>query len=137
MIAVFNRTYQRLLLLVISLGFFFGIGQKLNHFNSGPVVCPFFLLTGMPCPTCGTTRSIYWILSGDPVLAARFNPLGFVVLAAILVWVFRGESFLTHASNLVKNADVLTKPIPAKSFWILAAILILNFARFKFGFFPR
>ncbi len=50
------------------------------------VVCPLLLLTGLPCPTCGITRSVSATLHGQLSEALRFHPLGpVVVLLAVVV----------------------------------------------------
>ena len=43
-------------------------------------------LTGIPCPSCGCTRSLLAWLDGDPGKAFRFNPLFFVCCVAVLLW---------------------------------------------------
>lgn len=40
--------------------------------------CVFHSVTGMPCPTCGATRSVLALLDGRLVDALAFNPLVFV-----------------------------------------------------------
>lgn len=45
-------------------------------------LCPFHQLTGLPCPTCGTTRATFALLSGHPVEAWRLNP--FMVTAGLV-----------------------------------------------------
>lgn len=40
-----------------------------------PVLCPFRVLTGVPCPTCGTTRAVFAWLHGHPLDAMRLNPI--------------------------------------------------------------
>ena len=47
------------------------------------VLCPFRLLTGLPCPTCGLTRGALALLAGKPLRAWTFNPLLFT---AIAIW---------------------------------------------------
>ncbi|MFW6066056.1 MAG: DUF2752 domain-containing protein, partial [Planctomycetota bacterium] len=47
-------------------------------------LCLFHRVTGMPCPTCGTTRGVLTLLSGRPFVAWTWNPLVFTVLG---VWV--------------------------------------------------
>lgn len=37
--------------------------------------CTFHDLTGLPCLTCGATRSLVALLAGDPARAFRMNPL--------------------------------------------------------------
>ncbi len=48
--------------------------------------CLFREWTGLPCPTCGATRMIEALLSGDILAAAAWNPLIFVGLAALALW---------------------------------------------------
>ncbi len=35
--------------------------------------CPFFLLTGLQCPSCGTQRALHALLLGYPMEALRYN----------------------------------------------------------------
>jgi hypothetical protein len=53
--------------------------------ESGPVVCPFRLLTGLPCPGCGLTRAWVFIAHGDFGAALRANPFGYLTMAAAVV----------------------------------------------------
>lgn len=39
-------------------------------------VCPFYALTGHPCPFCGGTRSYSEMWRGDVLKAAHYYPLG-------------------------------------------------------------
>jgi hypothetical protein len=39
----------------------------------------------IPCPSCGTTRSIVEILHGNVLIAFAINPLGFIVALLMLV----------------------------------------------------
>jgi hypothetical protein len=51
---------------------------------NGPVLCPFRLATGLPCPGCGLTRSWVYIAHGDFGAALRANPFGYVTMAAAI-----------------------------------------------------
>jgi hypothetical protein len=42
--------------------------------------------TGIPCPTCGSSRLVESLLSGRVLEAAAMNPLIFAGLAAVLLW---------------------------------------------------
>jgi hypothetical protein len=47
--------------------------------------CTFHRLTGVPCPTCGTTRTALAILSGDVAGAVLINPLAALVGVTFVV----------------------------------------------------
>lgn len=49
-------------------------------------VCSLREWTGLPCATCGSTRMVEALLSGDVVGAVAWNPLVFSVLTAIAIW---------------------------------------------------
>jgi hypothetical protein len=44
-------------------------------------------LTGVPCPTCGGTRSLLALLRCDLPTALRFNPLFTLGCVALTIWV--------------------------------------------------
>ena len=49
-----------------------------------PVICPLRRFFGIPCPTCGVTRSVVHLLQGRPSESFAAHRLGWLVLAAIL-----------------------------------------------------
>lgn len=56
--------------------------------EDGPVVCPFRLATGLPCPGCGLARSWVALAHGDIETAFdrhRFGPLLFALSVAAVV----------------------------------------------------
>jgi len=54
-------------------------------------ICRLRAWTGIPCPTCGSTRMIEAQLVGDLLGAAAWNPLVFAVLVLLGLWlVLRG-----------------------------------------------
>ncbi len=55
--------------------------------DAGPVICPFRLATGLPCPGCGLTRSWVHLLHGQLVEALTANPFGIVALALAVLLV--------------------------------------------------
>lgn len=46
--------------------------------------CPMVILTGLPCPGCGLTRAVWFLLSGQFVRSFTLHPLGAFWLAAVL-----------------------------------------------------
>src|SRR5213082_114107 len=51
---------------------------------AGPPLCPFRLLTGLPCPGCGLTRSVVSLAHGDLAAALTFHPLGPLLIVGLL-----------------------------------------------------
>jgi hypothetical protein len=56
------------------------------HLGLPTPLCLFKEWTGIPCPTCGATRMIAALLSGNVLGAAALNPMLFVVLCGLAVW---------------------------------------------------
>lgn len=55
--------------------------------SDGPVICPFRLMTGLPCPGCGLTRSWVHLAHGQMSDAWAANPFGVVTMALALTYV--------------------------------------------------
>lgn len=60
--------------------FTFFSGSKLNL-----IVCPIKSITGFPCPSCGSTRSVLELLRGDFLEAIYINPLGILLFFLALI----------------------------------------------------
>lgn len=56
--------------------------ESVDH---GPDICPFRMLTGLPCPGCGLTRSWVHLMHGDVGGAFAFNVFGPLTLALTAV----------------------------------------------------
>jgi hypothetical protein len=72
--------------------------------ESGPVLCPFRLVTGLPCPGCGLTRSWVYIAHGDFGEAIRANAFGYLTMGAAIALII-----------VVATAVLLGRPIPSLS----------------------
>jgi hypothetical protein len=48
--------------------------------------CPLHAWTGLPCPTCGTTRMLEALFAGRLLEAFSWNPLVFCALGAVALW---------------------------------------------------
>jgi hypothetical protein len=55
--------------------------------DDGPVVCPFRLLTGLPCPGCGLTRSWVHLAHGQWRDSFLANPFGMVLVGLLVALV--------------------------------------------------
>ena len=54
-------------------------------------MCPFKLLTGVPCPGCGMTRAYLYLFEGDIQGAFYFHPL-FWLIPLLVLLSFSGKS---------------------------------------------
>jgi hypothetical protein len=89
---------------------------------TGHSICPFYNLTGFPCPGCGATRALLALFHGDIISAFTWNSW-FLVMAFIFgvlwfKWVYRlsqGKEayFLNLSSMKLKIFLALT------AFWFL------------------
>ncbi|MGI8593385.1 MAG: DUF2752 domain-containing protein [Solirubrobacteraceae bacterium] len=74
--------------------------------SSGPVLCPFRLVTGLPCPFCGMTRSLLALGQGDLGASVRLHPLGpvLVVVAVLGLWRFGRAAAAKVPARLPRGA---------------------------------
>ena len=71
-------------------GAWIGTGVLLAALSRLPLLwpaCHFREWTGIPCLTCGSTRMVDALLSGNWVEAVTWNPLVFLALSAATIWV--------------------------------------------------
>ena len=72
--------------------------------SGGADLCHLRRWTGVPCPTCGTTRGVLAVLDGDWLGAWRSNPLVFtvapLVAGAALLRGLAGRRFVVGSSAL-------------------------------------
>lgn len=59
----------------------------------GVVLCPFYLLTDIPCPACGLTRSMSSLLHLEISKSLQFHPLGSLVLFFLLNCAFTNQPY--------------------------------------------
>jgi hypothetical protein len=97
----------------------FGLNQYSTFVskNSEIGVCLFKHVTNIPCPSCGSTRSLAALLSGDFLGSLLLNPLGLILAVVMLVlplWVLfdvlsRKETFLKFyisAESVLKQKQI-------------------------------
>lgn len=68
----------------------FYISTSLHSENSSEEVCLIKRVTDIPCPSCGSTRSIILLIHGDFQQAVYINPIGLIVAVIMLltpVWI--------------------------------------------------
>lgn len=105
-----------LFLLAALLGYFI-LSRNLPHVP----LCPFAWF-GVPCPTCGTTRSLWQICHGNLRMAWSLNPIGFVVFFLLV----RRFAVL----SLPPNALLKLAASPVTDRLLLAAFFLFGFMKF-------
>ena len=94
---------------------------RTSGFEDGPVLCPWRLLTGYPCPGCGGIRAMGAISTGQFEQAWLLNPVAFLVCSVVLVWAFR-------ITPLIKFAQQAAIQFRSQAFAIQIMILTVLYA---------
>jgi hypothetical protein len=80
--------------------------------------CTFKSMTGVPCPTCGTTRLLTHLAQGDLSIAFCLNPaVAFILISAIVL-------FLYDAIVLFSGSRVAFSLSPRESQWIRSGAIV-------------
>ncbi len=78
-----------------------GAAVVLLHLDRLPIVlCTFKAFTGLPCPTCGSTRALARLFSFDPAGALAMNPLATLGAVGVGVWALLDVALLTRRRAL-------------------------------------
>ncbi len=86
-----NKKYATIVLVGVGLFFTCAIlldPSRLEYgypYNGYPFLkpCGFRARTGIPCPTCFLTRSIVWLIHGNPIKSIIYHPFGIVLTLVI------------------------------------------------------
>jgi len=93
-----------------------------------PTVCPFYALTGLPCPGCGLTRAFVCLGHGQVLPSLHWHPLGIVLYTlCVALWAVRGWEWLA-------NKPIARASGPLSGRWSLAGlVLLLGFGAARIG----
>lgn len=99
-----NRLYSTLLIACLAgyIWLYFNITKNLAESKSVEV-CLIKHTTNLPCPSCGSTRSIISLTNGDFVGAFNLNPFGYLIALIMLIspiWIIAD---FTMRSNTLFN----------------------------------
>lgn len=64
--------------------FFLMLNNSDDHLKNDQSLCPFKMLTGLPCPSCGITKSIVSFYEGDIYKSLQYHVLGPVTVVFCL-----------------------------------------------------
>ena len=95
--------------------------------NNGKSICLVKHVIGMPCPSCGATRSIILFLKGDFKDALMYNPLGIILLVIMIsapVWI--AIDYFRNKESLFRFYGKAEGVIRRKQFAIPAVLLVLT-----------
>ena len=92
--------------------------------------CPVKSISGLPCPTCGSTRGSLALLDGRILDALAFNPL---VMSSGIAFVIGGLLAPLWAWKISKIPD-LDRSLPMAARIAIVALVVLNWAYLVFVF---
>ena len=110
------------------------VSIRTNGLGDGPVLCPWRLLTGYPCPGCGGIRAMGAISTGQFEQAWLLNPIAFLVCGVVLVWAVRITplvEFSRKSLTLFRSQSLLRQVMILSLSYALAWIAAV--ARFNSG----
>lgn len=61
-------------------------------------MCPLVLFCGLPCPGCGLTRALYYLITGNIMKAFKMNASIFLWIP-LIIWIFVDHYFLQRRSK--------------------------------------
>lgn len=81
--------------------------------------CPFHALTGLYCPGCGSTRALYQLLHGHPVMAFDLNPFMMMSLP------FLGYCLLSFIIAGISGRRLPNANVPTALIWTFLGVILL------------
>ena len=96
--------------------FYTALARSVEH---APSLCVFRTLTGLPCPTCGTTRATFAFARGDVLAGVLYNP--FVVTALAI-----GLTLCAVQWGFGKRIEITLSPRIKRFGWGLVAVGFLT-----------
>jgi hypothetical protein len=96
-----------------------------SQIKSSVTVCPIKSVTGIPCPSCGTTRSVLALFKGAFHEALWLNPLGIIAALGLLiapVWILMDT---IRSQNTLGNAYYQTQNLLQKPLVFIPLVLLL------------
>ena len=124
-----NRLYITLgIACVIGYAWLWSKFNQLSVIDSPEIgFCIFKKLTTIPCPSCGSTRSIISLIKGDWVQSMHWNPMGFIIISILIIcpiWIL--IDLITTGNSLFKAYIQFEKHLKTKWIALTAIALILT-----------
>lgn len=122
------RAQRKAFLLFLSFG---GYGWILWNFmaqsngGSSLLLCPIKHITGIPCPSCGSTRSLLMVLQGQVDEALMINPIGIGLAFGLILSPFLLVSEFSTPANQATLSDRIEAFFRKKLVYVPALIFIV------------
>ena len=94
--------------------------RRTEGYTTGPILCPFRLITGHQCPFCGTTRSFGALVQGDISGSIAYNPSGILLSIVIIFWMISPAKLRAVRVRIAQAWWRISEPTR----WMLLALLI-------------
>jgi hypothetical protein len=108
--------------ILLAVGTCAGLAVAVLHLDRLPILaCLFRAATGLPCLTCGATRALARLVTGDVAGALAMNPLATAVAFAVVPWGLSDAALLARGRAVA--ADVT--PSGARVLRVLAVVAVL------------
>ena len=111
-----NKLYLILLIACLAgyIWLYFSLTKNITESKSFEV-CLIKYVTNIPCPSCGSSRSIISLTKGDFIGALNFNPIGYLVAIIMLIapiWIIADTIKRTNTlfDFYLKTETYLKKP---------------------------
>lgn len=122
-----NRLYLTFTIACLAAYLWLFYASSYDQLFPGFEMCVFKNATGIPCPSCGSTRAVLLLSKGDIVGAMLMNPIGIllgIILLTVPLWMlydvlFQKETLL----NFYRKTEQILKRK-----WIAIAVITLILA---------
>jgi hypothetical protein len=102
------------------------LNSHLSDNMYGVGLCLIKRISGIPCPSCGSTRSVIAILKGEYSQALYWNPFGFILLIImVIVPVLITYDFLLKRASLLHLYLYIEKSLKNQNISIPAILFVL------------
>ena len=81
-----NKLYSILLIACLAgyIWLYFSLTKNITE-NKSVEVCLIKQVTNIPCPSCGSSRSVISLIKADFIGALNFNPIGYLIAIIMLI----------------------------------------------------
>jgi hypothetical protein len=115
--------------LTLAIPFFIHLTNSGEHLETAQSFCPFKMLTGMPCPGCGITKSLVFLYEGDFANSFYHHIFG------IPAFVFCVGLLVLLPTELATGKDYFTKTFYSRKLTWALAITLFGYHLVRLGFF--